>query len=72
MEQVFHIFPDSAVHVGDRWKLSYTEHESINLVNASSYQLKEITDGDGGYQVWGASPAISPRDRLMGLPIPQT
>lgn len=45
MEQLFNIFPDSAVHVGDRWKLSSTDHESINLVNKSSYQLKEITDG---------------------------
>ena len=45
MEQLFNIFPDSAVHVGDRWKLSSTQHEGIDLVNKASCQLKEIVDG---------------------------
>jgi hypothetical protein len=45
MEQLFNIFPDSAVHVGDRWKLSSTQHEQIDLVTNASCQLKEIVDG---------------------------
>jgi Family of unknown function (DUF6263) len=45
MEQLFNIFPDSAVHVGDRWKLSSTQHEAIDMVNKASFQLKEIVDG---------------------------
>jgi len=45
MEQLFNIFPDSAVHVGDRWKLNSTQHEQINMVDRSSSQLKEIVDG---------------------------
>jgi hypothetical protein len=45
MEQLFNIFPDSAVHVGDRWKLSSIQHEQIDLVDKSSCQLKEIIDG---------------------------
>jgi len=45
MEQLFSIFPDSNVHVGDRWKLSSTQKEGINLHSQSSFQLKEIVDG---------------------------
>ena len=45
MEQMFHVFPDSTVHVGDRWKISSTRHEQIDLVTNASYQLKEIVDG---------------------------
>jgi hypothetical protein len=45
IEQLFNIFPDSAVHVGDRWKLSATQKEGINLHSQSSFQLKEIVDG---------------------------
>lgn len=45
MEQLFAIFPDSAVHVGDRWKLSAIQKEGIELRSQSSFQLKEIVDG---------------------------
>jgi hypothetical protein len=45
MEQLFKEFPDSAVHVGDRWKLSSIQQEQIDLANKASCQLKEIVDG---------------------------
>jgi len=45
MEQLFSIFPDSVVHIGDRWKLSSTQKEGISLNSRSSFQLKEIVDG---------------------------
>jgi hypothetical protein len=45
MQQLFAIFPDSAVHVGDRWKLSSTQKEGIDLHSKSSFLLKEIVDG---------------------------
>jgi hypothetical protein len=45
IEQLFKIFPDSAVHIGDRWKLSATQKEGISLHSQSSYQLREIVDG---------------------------
>jgi hypothetical protein len=45
MEQLFKIFPDSSVHVGDRWKLHSTQHDQIDLTSTLSCQLKEIVDG---------------------------
>jgi Family of unknown function (DUF6263) len=45
MQELFRLFPDSAVHVGDRWKLSSIQHVDIDLTNNSSFQLKEIVDG---------------------------
>ena len=45
MQELFKVFPDSAVHVGDRWKMSSTQHVDIDLNNNSSFLLKEIVDG---------------------------
>jgi hypothetical protein len=45
VEQLFNIFPDSAVHVGNRWKLGSTQKDQIVLNFKTSYLLKEIIDG---------------------------
>jgi hypothetical protein len=45
VEQLFKIFPDSAIHVGDRWKLGSTQKDEITLNYMTSYVLKEIVDG---------------------------
>ena len=45
VEQLFNIFPDSAVHVGNRWKLGSTQKDQIVLNFKTSYLLKEIVDG---------------------------
>jgi len=45
MEQLFRIFPDSAVHVGDKWRLKTEEHNEVNLRINSEYTLKSIHDG---------------------------
>jgi hypothetical protein len=45
MEQLFKIFPDSAVHVGDRWKLNSSKNAGIPVTSMNSFQLKEIVDG---------------------------
>ena len=45
MEQLFKIFPDSAVHVGDKWQLSSVQKDEINLNIKNSYTLKDIHDG---------------------------
>jgi len=44
-QQFLNIFPDSAVHVGDRWKLSTVQQDLLKLRINSSFQLKEIRDG---------------------------
>jgi hypothetical protein len=44
MEQFLNIFPDSAVHIGDRWKISSTQLDQLKLHIITSYQLTEIRD----------------------------
>lgn len=68
MEQLFNIFPDSAVHVGDRWKLSSTQNEQIKLVNRSSSQLKEIVDGTAVIRSVGEISSDSSSGSLNGTP----
>jgi hypothetical protein len=45
MDQLFRIFPDSAVHIGDRWKLSTPQQGELNLNAESMFTLKGIDDG---------------------------
>jgi hypothetical protein len=44
MEQLFRIFPDSAVHIGDKWQLSSKEKGDIVLNTATSFTLTGIQD----------------------------
>lgn len=44
MEQLFRIFPDSAVHIGDKWKLSSRQKGEIALNTTNSFTLKGIKD----------------------------
>lgn len=45
ISQLFSFFPDSTVHIGDRWKLSSTDKGEFNLCSKGNYILKEIDDG---------------------------
>jgi hypothetical protein len=45
VEQLFKIFPDSAVHVGDKWKLGSVQKDEMNLAIKNSYTLTGIRDG---------------------------
>ncbi len=45
MNDLFAIFPDSAVHVGDKWKISSKQKSEIPLTVITTYRLKEIDEG---------------------------
>lgn len=45
MDQLFRIFPDSAVHIGDKWKLSSDQPGPIKLNTKGSFILENIEDG---------------------------
>jgi hypothetical protein len=45
LDQVFRMFPDSAIHIGDRWKIYSKEKEEFSINVASFFTLKEINDG---------------------------
>jgi len=42
MTQLFKIFPDSGVHVGDQWKLESKQNAELNLVAKNIFILKEV------------------------------
>jgi hypothetical protein len=44
VDELFRIFPDSAVHLGDTWKLTYKESGDIPLVSKTIFTLKDIND----------------------------
>lgn len=45
VDQLFKIFPDSAVRVGEKWKLTVKEAGELGLNVQNFYKLIEITDG---------------------------
>jgi Family of unknown function (DUF6263) len=68
MQEFFKIFPDSAVHVGDRWKMSSTQHVDIDLISNSSFQLKEIVDGTAVIRSTGNITSSQSSGSLNGTP----
>lgn len=44
MEQLFKIFPDSAIHIHDRWQLKSTYPGDINLKTKTNFILKDISE----------------------------
>ena len=45
MDQLFQLFPDSAVRVGDKWKLTTKQEGEVNLSVTTTYKLEQIEDG---------------------------
>jgi len=69
MDQFFRIFPDSAVHVGDRWKLNNTQNDQIALTSQGSYQLKSIEDGTAVIHSEGRITADSAKGEMNGYQV---
>jgi hypothetical protein len=66
MDQLFRVFPDSAVHIGDHWKLSYTETADLNLKVNTTFTLKKIEDGTAYIACHGEITSDSSATNLMG------
>ncbi|MBL7762340.1 MAG: hypothetical protein JNL23_02825 [Chitinophagaceae bacterium] len=45
MTELFNIFPDTLVRVGDKWKLSSRQEGEVTMNVKATYQLQEIEDG---------------------------
>lgn len=45
MDQLFRIFPDSAVHIGDSWKIESRDSANLSFLVKSIYSLHAIKDG---------------------------
>ncbi len=69
MDQLFKVFPDSAVHIGDTWKLSSTEKESIPVHVTASYAIKDISGGIALIQSEGEIVSDSSMTQVMGYQV---
>jgi hypothetical protein len=66
MDQLFKVFPDSAVHVGDKWKLYSTEKNDISFTVRNFYTLRSIEDGVANIESAGEIETDSTSTNLMG------
>jgi uncharacterized protein DUF6263 len=69
MDQLFKIFPDSALHTGDKWKIFSTEKNDINIRIKNFYKLKAIHDGIADIESEGEIVADSTTSNLMGYDV---
>jgi len=69
MDQLFRIFPDSAVHIGDRWKLGSPQQGELNLKSESQFTLKDIDDGTAQLSSEGKLLGDSASVQLMGYTV---
>lgn len=66
LDQLFKIFPDSAVHIGDKWKLDLQQSQELGLIAKTSFQLKEIADGVAKIVATGDIRSENKSTNLMG------
>jgi Family of unknown function (DUF6263) len=66
MEQLFRIFLDSAVHVGDKWQLGSAVRGELGLKTNNSFTLTEIRDHTAFIESSGAITADSAATQFMG------
>src|SRR5438477_11905269 len=66
MEELFRLFPDSAVHIGDTWKLTTKQEGQIGLNVKNIYRLKAINDNIAIIQADGVITADNMSTEIMG------
>ena len=67
--QLFKIFPDSLVHVGDQWKITTQQKEHFNLKVDNTYILEEIDDKIASIRVTGKIQSDNNSASLSGYQI---
>ena len=67
MEQLFRLFPDSAVHVGDKWKIFSKESDDLTFDVKSFFTLKAIQDGLAKIETRGEIATDSAATGVMGM-----
>lgn len=45
LDQLFKLFPDSAMRIGSKWKIDSKQHDDFNLNISTFYTLNDINDG---------------------------
>jgi len=69
MDQLFRIFPDSAVHIGDKWTLNSREKGEFSLNTRNTFTLRSIRDGVATIDTEGAIKSDSATTKMMGYEV---
>jgi hypothetical protein len=69
MEQLFRLFPDSAVHVGDKWKIFSRETDDLTFDVKSFFTLKSIEDGLAKIETRGEIATDTAATGVMGMSV---
>lgn len=66
MNRLFKIFPDSAVHIGDKWKMENKDEGDLNILVKNLLTLKSIEDGKAIVESSGHISSDSSAPSIMG------
>jgi hypothetical protein len=66
LQKLFNIFPDSSIHIGDRWKMEYKEEGDINFLVKDFFTLKTVEDGKAIVESAGHISTDSAASSIMG------
>ncbi len=69
MDQLFKMFPDSAVHIGDRWRMTSGDEAGISFAIKNVYTLRSIKDGVADIQSQGEVTSDKTSTLLMGYDV---
>jgi len=69
IDRLFKMFPDSAVHMGDKWKMAYKEAGDINFAVKDFFTLKSVEDGKAIVESSGRISTDSSASAIMGYQV---
>jgi hypothetical protein len=69
INELFNIFPDSAIKIGDTWKMHSQEKGQIALNVSSDYKLKDINDGVAEVESKGEMTSDKGEVNMMGTSV---
>jgi hypothetical protein len=72
MNQLFELFPDSAVHVGDKWKIRTNQKDDVAFKVNNIFTFTSIDDGIAYLDSHGKISADSSSANLMGYTVNST
>lgn len=67
IDQLFKIFPDSAVHLHDNWRLTSKQQGEISLIVKNSYTLKAINNDIAVISIEGTITSDNTGNNVMGM-----
>jgi hypothetical protein len=67
LDELFRIFPDSAVRIGDEWKMTSNQSGEVNLIVKTIYKLKDINDDIAIIESEGEITSDNSSTSLMGF-----